>query len=386
MPSQFYILTLLGVLLVAAHSSTASPHTAVCFISSTAKSRHRNHIAGLPERQKQNEKPTRTSTTSLSLFFRARGEESLKQRRKEAQARLPANIFQELSSGNAPIPYTVSLVEQSSNSATTDHHHHPTQPLITIRLLTSTDLDTVVSLCVAEFGGGATSIETLMADFPWRKKPNEMKQYLVDWLENFALPAVIYWTFRLKIVPKDPQDHALLVATQQYTSKQQSSKCNTYTINSKINHDVDNRIVGLVEISKQPPDGKRNPPAYPLPLWYKQWYCLQNQLPSLNGWVTNLLVSPEFRGQGYSKLLMAAAEGVARRWGCTMIHLHCDADTVSGRVPQTLYKNLGYEAVEDENSPFGWMGTELRNKIFMVEGVPLLYFRKTLSDESCPSS
>jgi GNAT superfamily N-acetyltransferase len=32
----------------------------------------------------------------------------------------------------------------------------------------------------------------------------------------------------------------------------------------------------------------------------------------MQGWVTNLLIDPKYRGFGYSKILMAATEGIAR--------------------------------------------------------------------------
>jgi len=118
----------------------------------------------------------------------------------------------------------------------------------------------------------------------------------------------------------------------------------------------------------------------------------------MQGWITNLLVKPEYRGRGLAKLLLAAAEGVVKspawrqegqapgkneRANRLSIHLHCDASSVSGRIPQALYKSVGYEetfvmrSCTDEE--FSWMGPEaLSSSVVMIEGVPLLYLRKLL--------
>ena len=321
----------------------------------------------------------RANTTICHLFFRAREEN----KRKEAQARIPSFAFDALRRKDMSIPFQFPLImspEDGDINVATIPEKTNTQ-LVTIRLLTANDLTTIVPMCVSEFGAGESTLEDLIDNFPWNKKPMEMKEYIVDWWENFILPSFIYWTFRLKIVTRSPQDHALLVAT--LSQQEKTSDVSTMDINENYrdttkDNNNNNEIVGMVELSRQPPEPNRNPPAFPLPLWYKEAYCKLKKLPPPNGWVTNLLVGPNFRGQGYSKLLMAAAEGVAQSWGCSMIHLHCDANAVGGKVPQLLYKGLGYDMVEDPNSPYAWMGSEFSTKIFMVDGVALLYFRKAL--------
>lgn len=275
--------------------------------------------------------------TQRSLFFNTRTEESLKSKRAEQE-----KIAIQLGQDSLELPFRFNLLEGDE---------------VTIRLLTPSDLEFIVPMCVQEFGN-PTSFDDLWKKFPWQKPWNGQK-YVSDWWDNFALPGFIYWSFRAKVFLRDPVDHSLLVATL----KDGTSDAGT---------------IGMVELSKQPDQATRNPSAYPIPLWYKEWYCRQNNLPPPNGWVTNLLIAPKYRGQGYSKLLMGAAEGVARTWGCTRIHLHCDANSVSGKVPQNLYKSFGYEMVEDQNSPYAWMGSEFSKKIYMIQGVALLYFRKFL--------
>ena len=163
----------------------------------------------------------------------------------------------------------------------------------------------------------------------------------------------------------------------------------------------DPRIVGMVELSLQPPDADRNPPAVPLPLWAKAALAKHTTMDgSLQGWVTNLLIGESSRGKGYSKILMAATEGIARhQWDCSAIYLHADADAVSGKVPQRLYEGLGYELVigstkkgagvengfgnEDGSVAPQWAGESRREQerfmaIRVVDEVCLLCYRKQL--------
>jgi GNAT superfamily N-acetyltransferase len=97
--------------------------------------------------------------------------------------------------------------------------------------------------------------------------------------------------------------------------------------------------------------------------------------------VTNLLVGDSHRGRGYSKVLLKAVEGLARSWNCGAIYLHVDADTVSGRIPQELYRGLGYKPVIDKRAQrqYEWMAPELMNLgLYVIDEVPLLFLRKDL--------
>jgi GNAT superfamily N-acetyltransferase len=58
--------------------------------------------------------------------------------------------------------------------------------------------------------------------------------------------------------------------------------------------------------------------------------------------ITALVVAPERRGEGIGRALLAAAEGVARRWGCNLIEVS------SGRRPERdaahgFYRSVGFE-------------------------------------------
>jgi GNAT superfamily N-acetyltransferase len=312
-----------------------------------------------------NELSRRSSSTQCHLFFKAAQTDwTVKKRR----AGIPAWALETLTLPDTPLPVQFSLERDVADNDTTKD-----DSLVTIRLLTAEDLETIVPMCITEFGGnpGEDSITYLLRNIPWNGGQERITKFVQEWFENAALPFLVYWTFRLKIAQQNPHDHALLVATLQ----QQQAKIYNHT-HTNNNKEV---LVGMVELSQQPPDPHRIPTAYPLPLWCKRAYCRLYNMPPPNGWVTNLLIDPAFRSQGYSKLLMAAVEGVARTWSCTQIHLHCDADTLSGKVPQSLYTGLGYEMVPDTESPFAWMGSQFSNNIYIIQGVALLFMRKKLN-------
>jgi hypothetical protein len=143
----------------------------------------------------------------------------------------------------------------------------------------------------------------------------------------------------------------------------------------------------MVELSLQPPDLNRNPPAAPLPLEFKQTLARRTEIGTVQGWITNLLIDPTCRGLKYSKILMAATEGIAKTWGCTYIFLHADADLRSGKIPQRLYESLGYEVVTGNGKDdYTWAGpssTSLNqfSAIRMIDGTALLCYSKRLEEE-----
>lgn len=124
--------------------------------------------------------------------------------------------------------------------------------------------------------------------------------------------------------------------------------------------------VAMIEVSLQPVLRERNPPPFPLPLSMKKLIASAYDT-ELQGWITNLLVVPEFRGVGYSKLLVAASEAVAELlWNCQSVHLHCDADPISGSIPRQLYRSMGYNELADGRSSVS------------IDGASLIYLSKCL--------
>mmetsp|Transcript_26422 Transcript_26422/g.56189 ORF Transcript_26422/g.56189 Transcript_26422/m.56189 type:complete len:389 (+) Transcript_26422:63-1229(+) len=153
-------------------------------------------------------------------------------------------------------------------------------------------------------------------------------------------------------------------------------------------------IVGIAELSWQPPNPNGNAPPFVLPYFMKT--LISRFSPSRDGtltkepkgYVSNVLVWKTRRGRGYARVLMAALEGIAKMWGCDDVRLHVDANEYSGRTARGLYWNLGYEGVPDRGTSkinqvgYDWMGPSMANQgLYLVDGVPLLYLRKNLSDE-----
>jgi GNAT superfamily N-acetyltransferase len=283
----------------------------------------------IPTKAKRRHGPTRHN-----LFFRSSDP-------------VPSNVFNDLSSANVSLPYEFETRAFQSVSDSASER-------LSIRLLQVDDLAQITDMCIAEYGS-EISLESLL------ESPSATA--VMDYLDYLSLRALVDLTMRMKLSDPAgstiPSDHAVLVACQN-----------------------DGNIVGMVEISRQPPLGDRNPPPIPIPLVMKRLYSLAVGAGETQGWCTNLLVAPVHRGKGYSKVLMAAVEGIARSWQCESIHLHADADSVAGLVPQRLYINLGYEMLQDDKQDISWMGAAgpatLSSSVFVIEGVPLLYLQKQL--------
>jgi GNAT superfamily N-acetyltransferase len=239
---------------------------------------------------------------------------------------------------------------------------------------------------------------------PWYNNNNPPQKSIPDLWDGFCFEQLISWTLRLKLMQgnnnnnsiddslsennnssikkkmiindpvmlvlcerrqrrqqknhRHPQQHPATTSTDNNdddssTATTATTMMTTTTTEEEAvaveNNDVghDERIVGMVELSLQPPNADRNPPALPLPKWIKSQLASLTQIGSLQGWVTNLLIDSSCRGLGYSKVLMAATEGIAKHaWDCNYLFLHADADVTSGKIPQSLYNNLGYDLVK----------------------------------------
>jgi hypothetical protein len=253
---------------------------------------------------------------------------------------------------------------------------------LTLRLMEIRDIPQIADMCCDEYGGRP-------------RFPSKLSlAALFSYLDALTLRPLVESTLRLKVkddvIPSNtfiPEDHAVLVLTCGAT------------------------VVATIEVSRQPIVPNRNPSAYPLPLWYKQLLgtlsmpslSFSDEKYKLQGWITNLLVRPNYRNRGCAKLLVTACETVAaQHWNCSSIHLHCDAN---GRIAQRLYqKSMGYGTVLSNNAmtmsavkskerasgdDFDDKGTQMAKTnsmhstfqppgVFMVEGVPLLFLQKSL--------
>jgi len=215
---------------------------------------------------------------------------------------------------------------------------------LTVRVVQLQDLGAIAEMCVQEYDSGPDA-------FPI----NDPKR-IPEWIDRQALYALVYWTTLVKLTTQEenPEDHAVIVGC------------------------INDKVVSMIEISQQPVLPERNPPPIPYPLSLKQLFCSLTKTP-LQGWICNLLVVPDYRGRGLSKILVAAAEGLANHsWQCTSVHLHCDADPEDGRIPQRLYQSMDYQMLPAD-AALQWIpDTKVSSSIVMVEGVPLLYLRKDL--------
>jgi hypothetical protein len=346
---------------------------------------------------------TSASATRLHLFFNKRDEDgNLTKKEKTKRGKPTDEILNELRSAGISFPKDVKLDSSSNNNAN--------DVSLSLRYMTTDDLKALVPMCIQEFGSGQQNGITnannnrRRALLPrWVLDPKQIP----DLWEGFSFEMLIYWTLRLKLMQGGNNGHSnpnervkdpvmMVLCEQKKQSDQQRSTEPPFLSWAP-------RVVGMVELSLQPPDADRNPPALPLPLWFKDTLAKQTTLVgSLQGWVTNLLICDSCRGRGYSKILMAAAEGIAlHNWKCSSVYLHADADAQSGKVPQSLYEGLGYDLVigstkkakggssddennnEDLSAKFGWMGVtgkemERFSAIRMVDGVALLCYSKQL--------
>ena len=58
--------------------------------------------------------------------------------------------------------------------------------------------------------------------------------------------------------------------------------------------------------------------------------------------ITALVVAPERRGEGIGRALLAAAEGVARRWGCNLIEVS-SGRRLERNAAHAFYRSAGFE-------------------------------------------
>ena len=293
------------------------------------------------------------STVHCSLFF-----SHPSSRPRRGSWKFPDSALEELSQAAVSFPHRVALEYKGDASS----ERMPKQ--VTVRNLELADLPTVVPMCVKEFGTGPTIAS--LDDIPWEELINNTSSWQ-DLSDRLFFEPLVRLSLEMKIQRQKTGD---------------DPRQNVKPDDNVLCLEIDGEVVGIVELSMQPPDAERNPPPVPLPMFVKEILSTARGLPPPDGWVTNLLVDDAYRGLGCSKVLMKAAEGLARSWECSAIYLHVNADAVSGKVPQDLYRSLGYEPVIDQRSTtkYDWMGPELMSLgLYVIDDVPLLFLRKDLT-------
>lgn len=306
----------------------------------SATRRHTNEEAG---RQRQ-------SATGLNLFYLPPPASV------SATTRffVPETVERDWSNGVVDFPYTF-LVNAGKKPTFTSTRPAPNATL-TIRLMQWKDLEAITEMCVREYST-YSSLEPSSTISFWVAFSN--------WVDQASLGPYVSLSMVLKLIldyspPKLPADHAVLVASLVEPGKREKE-----------------RLVGMIEVSRQPPIPDRNPPALPVPLLLKEVYSRIVRNQPTQGWITNLLIVPEYRGRGWAKALVMAGEGVARCWCTSAINLHCDA---SYNVPQKLYRSLGYRP-KSSSSDYSWMSNIdfCQSSVYVIQGVPLLYMCKNIA-------
>ena len=337
-----------------------------------------------------------TTSTCLHLFdLRERGAANAlvdsKSYRSTSGLRVayPKLEIAKLGAGNCPLPHVMEL-QSTSNSRI------PSGSRLVARYLEEGDLNQVVKMCVREFGSQAPSPESAALPGQLVQSPRTPMDELKDWFEDWTLSLTVRigLTQRIKrrsdTSAKEPDHHVICLVEEGQDERTGAAE---------------NTVVGIVELSQQVPDPEQTTPPFIVPYAIKKALGsvgVQNRAAvSMLGteplpYISNVLVRPESRGRGYSRILMAAAEGLARDWTRQrqsngddnrppLICLHVDADSRSARAAQGLYKALGYKGVPDDRmgrtgGKFAWMeGADmLSTGLYMVQDIPLLYMTKEL--------
>mmetsp|Transcript_19460 Transcript_19460/g.40774 ORF Transcript_19460/g.40774 Transcript_19460/m.40774 type:complete len:446 (-) Transcript_19460:27-1364(-) len=358
---------------------------------------------GLSDKIKDTQKMQRLKSNRIP-------EEELKKMNDGFGVSTNGNDFESIIS--PPFPYTIDLLPTKSTNKVILPNTPVKASRLVIRHLEEEDIPKVLPEIVREFG-------SLISPSNEPKQPgDEVATQIENYL--FSLTVLIGLTQRVErrkkgylddasgnsslVIP----DHNVICIVEQIPFVSENSSTTSYR----------DQIVGIGELSWQPPDPNRNAPPFVLPYFVKSILSRFNPVPAISaingdnassskelinepmGYISNVLVYKSRRGLGYGRVLMAALEGIARLWSCADVRLHVDANDVSGKVAQELYWSLGYQGVPDsrENKKrgsgllsvlgkgreqnrvgFEWMGPNMANQgLYMVDGIPLLYLCKNL--------
>ncbi len=286
-------------------------------------------------------------------------------------------ILDELEYGQIAIPITFEMKEKNNISTK--------KRKILVRQMEMKDLPRCVALCLKEYGKYSSTNNNNTGNEQKKDLKNQF-QSIMDDLDNFIFSFVVLFGLEQRVtrrIQSDtskslPQDHNVVVISELIINDEQQKE--------------DELIFGMAEISLQPPDPSRTAPPFVVPTNIKSFFAditlspvaaatMKSSKPPLCAYISNVLITNEYRSKGYSKILMAACHGIARLWGYESTFLHVDADFKSGRAAQQLYRKLGYKPFVDEtyNEQFAWMGIDSVNRgLYIVDGVPLLFLKKDL--------
>ena len=318
--------------------------------------------------------------------------------------RIPAEELEYLGNGygmeqnNAmpPFPYTIDLLPPNSKSS------NQANKLI-IRHMEDEDITKVLPELVREFGALAPSLSP---------SPPQPGDELADKIENYLFSLTVLIGLTQRVVRRQKgydtsnsacPDHNVICIVEQ-TPIINNDGANGDNGEGRISNNniisYKEQIVGIAELCWQPPNPNSNAPPFVLPYFMKvlisrfgpsrekKMSSEDDTTLAPKGYISNVLVWKTRRGRGYSRVLMAALEGIAKLWDCDDVRLHVDANEFSGRIARSLYWGLGYEGVPDRGTSmnkkggsFEWIGPSMAHSgLYLVDGVPLLYLRKSLKD------
>lgn len=283
-------------------------------------------------------------------------ETAIKSRNSFNKGRITKEVMEDLQNG-VQLPYDFEYFESLGS---------PKKRSIRLKQLEKDEISKAVSLCLKEYGS-YPSTNTLLTNED--EISTTLKNIMND-LDNFMFSFVV-----------------LLGLDQRVERRKKSDIDRTIPPDHNVIciHEVDEEdketMIGMAEISLQPADPARTSPPFVLPTGIKNAFVSFGLWTEPVPYISNVLVTNDYRGKGFSKVLMACCEGLAKAWGYDEAYLHVDADRRSGAPAQGLYHSLGYIPVMDEkyNEKFAWMGIDTVNKgLYIVDGVALLFLKKKL--------
>ncbi|KAL9185227.1 hypothetical protein ACHAXT_003004 [Thalassiosira profunda] len=276
-----------------------------------------------------------------------------------------------------PFPYAIDVLQTAANGGA---KRQPSK--LVIRHLEDDDIKKILPEVVREFGALAPSPSTT---------PEPGDEFAIK-LENFLFSLTVLIGLTQRVARREKgyngsaarPDHNVICLVEQVANESNGGMESSYK----------EQIVGIAELSLQPPNPNSNAPPFVLPYFMKELIARfspsrdDSSPKSPMGYISNVLVWKTRRGRGYARILMAALEGIGKLWGCDDVRLHVDAAEFSGRIARGLYWSLGYEGVPDRGTSakdqvgYGWMDSSMANQgLYLVDGVPLLYLRKSLKDD-----
>lgn len=286
-----------------------------------------------------------------------------------------------------PFPYSIELNTLNSQA----------DGLI-IRHLEDEDITKILPELVREFGALVSIISpTPTTNDELEDELQKQQKELADKIENYLFSLTVLIGLTQRVVRRQKgydernaacPDHNVIALVERIP------------INNNVNGELsyNEQIVGIAELSYQPPNPNANAPPFVLPFFMKELIARYGPnreegttssgetAKEPRGYVSNVLVWHSRRGRGYGRVLMAAVEGIAKLWGCEDVSLHVDANEISGKIARGLYWSLGYEGVPDRgtsksnNVGYNWMDPSMMSNqgLYLVDGVPLLFLRKNL--------